>query len=245
MLEATVSSYVNYITYFISLYISVRKLPEEEFSDYQLQPTYLTPLPNRDPSLTLTLPPFGNLKCTFHLITFCADPKHNVMDSLGSLALNPQGFHYSVDDSLSLDSMPPVSHSAPQHNTKLSRISEGSDNEEEEEVEPISMSDINPGMSHNVQEDLESERQRAGTLSLTPFKDDHNPLHDSFDFDEICGTSDTPSTTETRSDENDSSYSSPYFAKTFGLPSDLISSTPLETEHSNGTLRNRQQNNSN
>ena len=108
-----------------------------------------------------------------------------MMDSLSSFTPNPQGFHYSPDDSLALSSLPHTNPHGIHHNenTRLSRIPEDDDS--------ISMSDINPTVSdshdqqqngYHVHQELPTKsRTRTDTLTLTPFRDTHNPLHDSFD----------------------------------------------------------------
>ena len=114
------------------------------------------------------------------------------MDSMGaSLMLQPQGFHYPVDDSLTLPSFsqtrrqphPHVSH-PPQ---SLGGISEASNEEpsptnEDQFFDVSSASPLpSPPLPPPVGgEDLQGSRSRADTLSLGPFGK-NSSIHDSFD----------------------------------------------------------------
>lgn len=186
------------------------------------------------------------------------------MDSLASFTPQPGGFHYAPEDSLALPSFSAsknrseiTKHYPSQHHT-LSRISESSDTDGS-----ISLEEINPLTSGSNQNRMETydTRPRAETLTLTPFHARDDPLHDSFDFEEIpptitnknvdtdshSSTGISPTSTDSGLDQNETevsppltetkSESSPYFLKKFGSPG--LMSTPLNEERPS-SLRHRE-----
>ena len=120
------------------------------------------------------------------------------MDSMGaSLMLQPQGFHYQADDSLTLPSFSQTRHQPHPHHPHISHppqslggISEAS-NEEPSPTSPTNedqffdVSSASPLPSPPLPppvggEDLQGSRSRADTLSLGPFGK-NSSIHDSFD----------------------------------------------------------------
>ena len=187
------------------------------------------------------------------------------MDSLVSFTPQPGGFHYAPEDSLALASfsasknLSEINKRYPSQHHTLSQISESS-----ETNGSISLEEINPLISESNQNRMETytTRPRAETLTLTPFHARDNPLHDSFDFEEIpptitnknvdtdsrSSTGISPTSTDSGLDQNETevspplietkSDSSPYFVKKFGSPG--LMSTPLFDEERPSSLRHRE-----
>lgn len=186
------------------------------------------------------------------------------MDSLASFTPQPGGFHYSQEDSLALPSFSAsrnrseINKRYPSQHQTLSQITESSDTNGS-----ISLEEINPLISESNQNKMEaySTRPRAETLTLTPFHARDNPLHDSFEFEEIpptitnknvdtdshSSTGISPASTDSGLDQYETetspslmgtkSDSSPYFLKKFGSPG--LMSTPLDEERPS-SLRHRE-----
>ncbi|XP_019850792.1 PREDICTED: uncharacterized protein LOC109581265 [Amphimedon queenslandica] len=220
-----------------------RRLPDDEFKDYQLDVPNPVPPGNQTPlNPSMSLTPFA--------------PNFNVMDSMGaSLMLQPGGFHNVQDDSLTLSSFsqarPHHPHTSSRPLQSLGNISEASNEEfsptgtDEQFYDTSSASPLPPI------DNEPSSRTRSDTLSLSPF-DKNSSIHDSFDDLDMDGPgtskehgsselSPKPSDSDvTSSGTGGAQIESPYFSSKLAFPS-LISSTPSDatTTSTSGAMRHR------